>query len=111
MTLPDFLAQDVHGDIRLTNHRIGLYHVIEHYQEGYSPEMLAEEFPTLPLALIHRVLAFYLENRDEVDAYVAAYRSELERQEAAHVPSPATLQIRRNLSSPSWSKPPIAAAL
>jgi uncharacterized protein (DUF433 family) len=99
MTLPEFLTQDLHGDIRLTGHRLGLYHVVERYQEGYSPEMLQEEYPTLPLALIHKVLAFYLENQAEVDAYATAYRAELEHQEATHTPSPALLRIRQRLET------------
>src|SRR5580704_15221912 len=83
MTLPDFL-QDASGDIRLTGHRIGLFHVVHCYNEGYSPEMLLGEYPTLPLALIHKVIAFYLENRDEVDAYVATCRDELSQQREAN---------------------------
>src|SRR5262245_8034633 len=105
MTLPDFLSQDPYGDIRLTGHRLGLYHVVERYQEGYSPEMLREEYPTLPLALIHKVLAFYLENQSEVDAYVVAYRAALERQEAAHIPNPALLRIRQRLATESQAPP------
>ncbi len=95
MNLPDFLINHADGEIRLSGHRIGLYHVVDRYQEGYSPEMLHEEFPTLPLALIHEVIAFYLENQTEVDAYVAAYRAELERQEAASEPSSSLLRIRK----------------
>jgi hypothetical protein len=34
--------------------------------------MLACRYPNLPLALVHKVLAYYLENQTEVDAYVAA---------------------------------------
>jgi len=52
------------------------------YSEGYSAEMLAGQYPTLPLALIHKAVAFYLDNRGEVDAYVADCKAELERQRA-----------------------------
>src|SRR5262245_13564676 len=82
MNLPDFLVEVPYGAIRLAGHRIDLIHVIEPYNEGYSAEMLAFEYPTLSLSLIYKVLAFYLENRDEVDAYVARCRAELDRQEA-----------------------------
>lgn len=99
MDLPEFLVDHPDGEIRLTGHRIGLYHVIGRYQEGYSPEMLHEEYPTLPLALIHKVIAFYLENQAEVDGYVSAYRAELERQEAAHQPSAAVARIRQRLAA------------
>jgi uncharacterized protein (DUF433 family) len=84
MTLPDFLTQDASGEIRLTGHRIGLFHLVHYYKEGYSPEMLVCQYPTLPLALIHKVIAFYLENRPEVDAYVATCRDELSRQRTAN---------------------------
>ena len=83
MTLPDFLKMNAYGAIRLTGHRIDLFHVVEKYQEGYSPEMLHEEYPTLCLELIHRVIRFYLANQAEVDAYVAETIAEAERQSAA----------------------------
>ena len=50
----------------------------------YSPEMLAGQFPDLSLALIHKVIAFYLEKNAEVDAYLDACRNEMERQRAAN---------------------------
>jgi uncharacterized protein (DUF433 family) len=84
MTLPDFLTQHPGGEIRLTGHRIGLFHVVHFYNEGYSPEMLLGQYPSLSLALIHKVIAYYLENRAEVDAYAAAYQDELTRQRAAN---------------------------
>jgi uncharacterized protein (DUF433 family) len=83
MTLPDFLKCGPDGEIHLTGHRIGLLHVVHYYNEGFSPEMLAGQYPTLPLALIHKAIAFYLDNRAEVDAYVADCQAELERQRAA----------------------------
>ena len=96
MDLPSYL-EHADGEIRLTGHRIGLFHVVDRYQEGYSPEMISEEFATLPLALIYRVIAFYLENQQEVDAYVTDYRAELDRQEAAHPSSAAAVEIRKRL--------------
>jgi uncharacterized protein (DUF433 family) len=80
MNLPDFLARDRHGYIHLAGHRIGLRHVVELYNDGYTPEMLHDHFPTLSLALIHKVIAFYLENQPEVDAYVQQSREALDRQ-------------------------------
>ncbi len=72
MQLPDFLFRPSPEEIRLTGHRIGLQHVVDFYNQGFSAEMLLEQFPSLPLALIHKVIAFYLENQAEVDAYVAS---------------------------------------
>jgi uncharacterized protein (DUF433 family) len=82
MTLPDFLHEANYGEILLTGHRIGLYHVVTFYNEGYSPEMLACQFPTLPLALVHKIIAFYLENQQEVDEYVGREKAAVAQQRA-----------------------------
>ena len=79
MNLPDFLSLEEYGEIWLTGHRIGLEHVIANYREGDTPEMLHEEFPTLPLELIQKVIAFYEANRADVDAYVDECERECER--------------------------------
>ena len=99
MNLPDYLTLHAYGEIRLTGHRIGLYHVVDRFREGFSPEMIREEFPTLPLALIYKVIAYYLENKGEVDAYVDAFEAELARREAAHVPSEAAEQVRQRVAA------------
>ena len=63
MDLPEFLQTDESGLIRLTGHRIGLEDVVHFFNEGSSPEMIVGQFPTVPLPLIYKVIAFYLENR------------------------------------------------
>ena len=71
MNLPEFLVDHSDGEIRLTGHRISLYDVIAFHQDGHTPEMLHEQFPSVPLPLIRQVLQFYGANKDDVDAYVA----------------------------------------
>ena len=93
MNLPEFLVDHPDGEIRLTGHRISLYHVVYFYNEGFSPEMLVGQFPTLPLALVHKVIAFYLENQAEVDAYVAKEEAECERLRANAPPIPGLVQL------------------
>ncbi len=83
MNLPAFLTEWPYGEIVLTGHRIGLYHVVSDYKEGMSAEQLHEQIPSLPLELICQVLAFYHENQAEVDAYVAHEQEEIERQRAS----------------------------
>jgi len=94
MDLPDFLTKHADGEITLTGHRIGLYHVVYYYHQGFSPELLACQYPTLPLPLIHKVIAFYLENRDAVDAYCAACRETLDQQQLAQ-PRPIDIAALR----------------
>ncbi len=98
MTLPDFLTQDADGFIRLAGHRIGLHHVVRLYRDGYAPEMLVEHYPTLPLPLIHKLIAFYLENQTDVDAYVAREEAEYERQAAASS-GPSLEELRRRAAA------------
>lgn len=80
MNLPDFLTEWPDGEIMLTGHRISLYHVMSHHNEGYTAEMLHDLFPTLTLDHIEKVLAFARENQTEVEAYLTQYREELEEQ-------------------------------
>jgi|HubBroStandDraft_6_1064221.scaffolds.fasta_scaffold231863_2 uncharacterized protein (DUF433 family) len=70
MTLPDFLRQGDLGEIRFVGSRIDLHFVIERYNQGWSPEMIALEFDTVSLANVHKAVAFYLENTAAVDAYL-----------------------------------------
>jgi uncharacterized protein (DUF433 family) len=99
MNLPDFLARDATGEIRLSGHRIGLFHVVHYYNEGYSAEMLVCQYPTLPLAHIHKVIAFYLENKADVDAYVAEYQDTLDQQRAANSNRLPLASLRERLAA------------
>ncbi len=84
MNLPEFLTEWPYGEIVLTGHRIGLYDVVSLHNEGYTAEMLHDEFPTLPLDLIEKALAFAREHRAQVDAYVTEYKAALDRQYAEY---------------------------
>jgi uncharacterized protein (DUF433 family) len=97
MNLPEFLIDHPDGEIRLTGHRISLYDVISFHQEGYTAEMLHEQFPSVPLPLIRQILDFHRENLAEVNSFVAEKRSALERLEASMPPSAAVLRLRRKL--------------
>jgi uncharacterized protein (DUF433 family) len=99
MILPDFLVQDADGYIHLAGHRIGLQDVAYYYNEGCSAEELCEVFPTIPLSLVHKVIAFYLEHAAEVDSYVAACDTEMERQRAAALRGPDPAELRRRLAA------------
>ena len=96
MQLEDYL--DIQGSdvIRIKGHRIGLEHIVERYQEGYSPEQIALDFPGLSMEKIYAVIAYYLHNQDEVDAYVARVdaRADAAYRAWAASPSPASLRLR-----------------
>jgi len=89
----DFLSPD---DIRLKGHRIGIDDVLFYYLEGYTPEEIAANLPTLSLEEIHATITYYLRNRAEVDAYLArlaTWREQRYQEWAAH-PSPVVQRLR-----------------
>jgi uncharacterized protein (DUF433 family) len=99
MNLPDFLTEAPFGEILVTGHRIGLYHVVFYFNQGYSPERLHEQFPTLSPELIAQILRFYEQNRAEVDAYMARCQQEIDHQRAT---TPRVLdwaELRRRMES------------
>ena len=106
MQLPDFLFETVDGEILLRNHRIGLWHLLQKYNEGESAEMLSSRYPTLPLALTHKVIAFYLENQNAVDAYLRTCSAAGDQQET-NAESIGLAALRQRLASnfPQSSSP------
>jgi uncharacterized protein (DUF433 family) len=90
----EFLSED---DIRLKGHRIGLDDVLYYYLEGYSPEEIIANLPSLSLEQIHATILYYLQNRAEVDAYLArlhAWREERYREWEANLP-PVVQRLRQ----------------
>jgi uncharacterized protein (DUF433 family) len=99
MKVPDFLTEDADGFIHVTGHRIGLMHLIYYYNQGFSPAMLFDDYPTLSLDLIQNIIAFYQENKVEVDAYVARCQAEMEEQRARAPKGPSREELRRRLEA------------
>jgi len=91
----EFLEPDV---IRLKGHRIGLEHVLELYNEGYSVEQIALYFPHVSLEQLHAVIAYYWHNKEEVDAYLARldeFIRESMEADSRQPPHPAMERIRK----------------
>lgn len=104
MILPEFLDEWPGGEIKLAGHRIPLHTFIRLYNCGYSAEMLAEEFDTLSLPHIHKTIAYYLENKPEVDSYCHAHRTEMDRLEAETPPGTTLAELRRRAAARQLSK-------
>jgi len=99
MNLPDFLTRGSMGEIRLTGHRIDLYLIALSENEGHTAEMMHDEYPTLPLALIHNVIAFTIENKAEVNAYVAEVEAKIVQLRANDQPGQGILRLRELMQS------------
>lgn len=52
--------------------RISLDSIVYAFRQGLSPESIVQSFPLLTLEQVYGAIAFYLANRTEIDAYLAA---------------------------------------
>ncbi len=95
MNLPDFLSQDKYGYVHVTAHRVGLVEIIVFYRQGDSPEMLHARFPSIPLPIFHKVIAYYLENQAGVDQYCKDHAEEIARQRANSSRGPSMDEMRQ----------------
>ena len=65
------LSADEAGVLRVAGTRVSLDSVIHAFNEGATPEEIAQDFPTLDLAAIYAIASYYLQNRAEVEKYLA----------------------------------------
>ncbi|WP_199302734.1 DUF433 domain-containing protein [Oscillatoria sp. FACHB-1406] len=59
--------------------RISLDSVVYSFLNGESPESIARDFPLLSLEQVYGAIAFYLANREFVNAYMAEGEAEFRR--------------------------------
>ena len=65
------LHRDASGALRIGHSRVLLELVIRAFQDGTTPEAIAQHYPTTTLADIYAVIAYYLNHRDDIEAYLA----------------------------------------
>ena len=83
LDLPDLLTCTPQGTWRIAGTRVSLDSVIHSFWEGATPEEICQDFPSLSLAQAYGAIAYYLKQRDKVDAYLQAGRDgaeELQRE-------------------------------
>jgi uncharacterized protein (DUF433 family) len=101
MVLAETQAVPMHVDrdgvIRIGGTRVRLDTVIFAFNEGCTAEEIVSQYPSLKLADVYAVIAYYLNNRIAIDDYVAkrtdaakAWRQEIEA-------TPAYQQFRERL--------------
>jgi len=62
------------GAVRVRGTRVSLDTVIQAFDEGCTADEIRDDYPTLQLADIYAIIAFYLRNREEVLAYLEESR-------------------------------------
>lgn len=73
------LESDATGTIRVEHTRVTLDSVVWAFREGATAEEIAERFPAASLGAIYAAITFYMQNRPEVDAYLARREAEAEQ--------------------------------
>jgi len=80
---------------------VSLDSVVHHYKQGATAERIAESFPSLELADIYAVIAYYVANRESVEEYLQTQEAEadaLQRQiESNPEQQKATNQLRERI--------------
>src|ERR1051326_7795891 len=71
--------EERNGGLYAAGTRVSLDSIVTRFQEGASPEKIVESFPTLKLPQVYGIIAYYLENEESINEYIAHGQSELER--------------------------------
>jgi uncharacterized protein (DUF433 family) len=92
------LRVDEQGVIRVGDSQVLLDIVIREFNNGAEPEAIAHGYPTLHLADVYGVIAYYLRHRQELDDYLHTRRREAEtlRQEI-QATQPGRVELRAKL--------------
>jgi uncharacterized protein (DUF433 family) len=59
------------GGYYIVDSRIAIDSIVYAFQDGASPEQIAQSFPLLTLEQIYGAITFYLAQRNSIDAYLA----------------------------------------
>lgn len=97
-TDPVPLRVDEDGVLRVAATRITLDHIVECYEDGETPEGILDIYDCLRLADVYAVIAYYLNHRPELDAYLQR-REELakEMQRLVEATQPSRQGLREEL--------------
>lgn len=84
---------------RVRGTRVPLDTVVGEFLRGATAEEIALNFPTLKLADVYAVIAYYLAHRDEVDAYVERRKVAADASARQEAGSAAVIELRQRLLS------------
>ena len=73
-----YISED-DGALRISGTRVGLDTIIDYFQEAQTPEQIARSFPTVTLAQVYGAIAYYLENKKQIDDFFAEIDREFHR--------------------------------
>ena len=96
------LREEANGVLRVGNTRVLFELVVLAFNEGATPEAIVQSYDTLQLADVYAVLAYFLNHRVEVEAYLrerdaraAEIRAKINARQGDMAEVRARLQARR----------------
>jgi hypothetical protein len=97
-----YVRENEHG-FRVGACDISLDSIVLAFQEGHSAETIQQDFPDLTLEEVYGAIAFYLANREEVEAYLRRQEAVWEelRRKCDENPSPVVARLRALAASRS----------
>lgn len=94
---PNPLRMDEQGVIRIANSRVILDLIILAFHQGSTPEEIYQQYPTVELADIYRTIGYYLNNKEEIDSYLAERRKKRRQLRQENEKRFPTAEIRSRL--------------
>lgn len=76
-TIP--LKADKDGVMRVGETRVTLDTVVHAFEQGHTAEEIVSHYPALKLAHVYAVIAYYLDNQAEVQAYLRQQDAEAQK--------------------------------
>ena len=97
MQLEDYFEFLGSNEIRIKGHRVNIEFILHKYLAGRNPEDIARDYGTLRLLDIYATITYYLQNQDEVDAYLRRNEQLIVEQMARSDanPSPVVERLRK----------------
>lgn len=91
------LTADKHGSFVVTGTRVPLEVVVGDFNRGASPEEIVLAYPSLSLADVYAVIAYYLREQESIDTYVARQDERAEAARARHSVDETSRTLRAKL--------------
>ena len=63
--------EERNGGLYLASTRVSLDSILINFREGASPERIAQAFSTLKFSQVYGAIAYYLENDETINGYLA----------------------------------------
>jgi len=80
-----------HGSFYLIGSRVPLAFIVREFQNGEAPESIRSHYPTLSLEQVYGAITFYLGNKAEAEADIAARQREEDDFSTTH-PTPPEIK-------------------